>query len=415
MKKNIVAMLLAGGVGSRLNILVRQRAKPAIVFGATYRIIDFTMSNIANSNIDVVGVLTQYKPLSLMEHIDNGRPWDLFGRTRLVEILPPKTGEEMSDWYKGTSDAVYQNLGFINDFAPELVLVVSGDHIYHMDYNPLIRYHLEKKADATICLINVLKKDAHHFGIADIDSKGRIVKWAEKPKDPESDLASMGVYLFNKNILISSLNRSARTNGVDFAKDVIPAMLKENKVFGFIFKGYWRDVGTIDAYWNANMDILRKDSGLTIKNWRIKTNTSAKGEIGDRPSSYFSQSCLISRSLIARGCIVEGQVKNSLLSPGVRVHRNTVITDSIIFHDTEIGSKSNIQKCIIDKSVTIGNAVIIGTGNPVQNKKFPVHLHTGLTIVGKNANIHSDIKIGKNCIIRPGAEVLKDCCSGNTV
>lgn len=401
MKKNIIAMLLAGGVGSRLNILVRQRAKPAIPFGAIYRIIDFTMSNIARSNIDVVGVLTQYKPLSLMEHIDNGRPWDLFGRTRLVEILPPKTGEDISDWYKGTSDAVYQNIGFIEDFSPELALIVSGDHIYHMNYNELISYHKKKKAEATICLINVPIKEAHHFGIAEVNNENKILKWTEKPEEPKSNLASMGVYLFNKDVLIHTLNYVAKEGGLDFAKDIIPVMLKTNSVFGFDFSGYWRDVGTIDAYWNANMDILKKKSKLTIQDWNIKTNHSAKGEIGDRPSTYFSRGSKVSNSLIARGCIIEGQVQNSILSPGVRIHKNAIIFDSIVFHDTLIGSKSVVRKCIVDKSVNIGNSVIIGYGDSVPNKNFPNQLNTGITIIGKKASISSNTKIGKNSIINP--------------
>lgn len=409
-------MLLAGGVGSRLNILARQRAKPAIPFGAIYRIIDFTMSNIADSSIDVVGVLTQYKPLSLMGHLDSGKPWDLFGRTRLVEILPPKTGEEISDWYKGTSDAVYQNLGFIQDYSPHLVLVVSGDHIYHMDYKELVAYHVEKKADATLCLITVPLEDAHHFGIAQINSEGRIVQWVEKPEKPPSNLASMGVYLFNAEILATTLLRVAKRGGVDFAQDVFPFMLRKNRVYGYALSGYWRDVGTIDAYWNANMDILRKHSGLQIDAWHVKTNHSVKGEIGDRPSAYFGPHSKVSNSLIARGCIIEGHVHNSILSPGVKTHRDAVISDSIIFHDTTVGEKSIIENCIVDKVVTIGDSVIIGQGKCVPNKKFPSHLFSGISIVGKKAIIPSLCHIGKNCIVNPGITVeRKSMRSGTTI
>jgi len=286
MKKNIIAMLLAGGVGSRLNVLVRKRAKPALPFGAIYRIIDFTLSNIANSNIDVVGVLTQYKPLSLMEHIDGGRPWDLFGRTRLVEILPPKTGEEISDWYKGTSDAVYQNLGFVDDYDPELVLIVSGDHIYSMDYNKIIAFHRAQKAHATISLIRVPFENIRHFGIAKTNASGRIIDWVEKPKTASSNLASMGIYVFNKKILTKRMVEAAKNSGTDFARDIIPLMLRKDRVYGFVFEGYWRDVGTIHSYWCANMDMLDKKSGLSIKEWSIKTNLSARGRVGDRPSAY---------------------------------------------------------------------------------------------------------------------------------
>jgi glucose-1-phosphate adenylyltransferase len=416
--KDIIAMLLAGGVGSRLNILARHRAKPAIVFGGIYRIIDFTMSNVANSLIDVVGVLTQYKPLSLMVHLENGRPWDLFGRTRIVEILPPKTGEEISDWYKGTSDAVHQNLGFIEDFSPELVLVVSGDHIYHMNYNELISFHKEKNAEATICLIRVPLKDASQFGLAEIDDAKRIINWTEKPLEPKTDLASMGVYIFNKDVLVKIVTEVAQRGGVDFAKDVVPVFLKRKKVYGFEFRGYWRDVGTIDAYWNANMDMLRKNSGLTIEDWKIKTNLSVKGEVGDRPSTYFGRWAEIRNSLIARGCVIEGTVQNSILSPGVKISQNTTVSDSIIFHDTMIRSGSVIEKCIIDKSVTIKENIHIGEGPSIPNKKFPHHLFTGITLIGKGATIGSHMTIGKNCIIEPDALLdkmsRKDIRSGTT-
>lgn len=419
MKKEIIALLLAGGVGSRLNILVRKRAKPAIPFGGIYRIIDFTMSNIANSNIDVVGVLTQYKPLSLMEHIDNGRPWDLFGRTRLVEILPPKTGEESSDWYKGTSDAVYQNFGFVEDFSPDLVLIVSGDHIYHMNYNILLNFHKEKQAEATICLIRVPKEQAHHFGIAVIDENNRIIDWEEKPLKPKANLVSMGVYLFNEKVLSQTLIGSAKKSGADFAKDVIPIMLKNNRVFGFEFDGYWRDVGTLEAYWDTNMDILRPGSGLNIEDWQIKTNLSVRGEIGDGPSTYFGRRAKVTNSLVARGSVIEGIVRNSIISPGVRIYKNTVVNDSIIYHDVVIGADTVIKKSIVDKIVAIGETVQVGEGESIPNHEFPTHLYTGITVIGKGAKIPAGTKIGKNCIINPGQDLaqtdFKNISSGTTI
>ncbi len=399
MKKEIIAMLLAGGMGSRLNILVRKRAKPAIPFGAIYRIIDFTLSNVANSKIDVVGILTQYKPLSLMEHIDSGRPWDLFGRTRLAEILPPKTGEAISDWYKGTSDAVYQNIGFVEDYSPELVLVVSGDHIYSMDYDRVIAFHREHKADATVCLIRVPYSDVRHYGIAETDNKSRITNWVEKPQTAKSNLASMGIYLFNRKPLTKALNKAAKHAGTDFAKDVIPLMLQKKRVYGFAFDGYWRDVGTIHSYWQTNMDMLDSNSGLCINDWSIKTNLSAKGEVGDRPSAYISRNSRISNSLIARGCVIEGSVTNSILSPGVRVARNARVIDSIIFHDTSIGDHSTIRCSIIDKQVKVGASVEIGGGKLIANRKSPKHLASGITLVGKLAQIDAGIAIGKNCVI----------------
>ncbi|MCX7995895.1 MAG: sugar phosphate nucleotidyltransferase, partial [candidate division WOR-3 bacterium] len=407
-------------VGSRLSILARMRAKPAIPFGGIYRIIDFTMSNIANSGIDVAGVLTQYKPLSLMEHIDNGRPWDLFGKTRLVEILPPKTGEEISDWYKGTSDAVYQNLDFVEDFSPDMVLILSGDHIYHMDYNELKKYHQTKKADVTISLIRVPLEQAHQFGIAELDKTSRIIKWVEKPKRPRSNLASMGIYIFNTPVLKYGLIESARRGGVDFAKDVIPLLLKEKfRVSGYEFTGYWRDVGTIDAYWNCNMDLLRKDSGLKIEEWNIRTNIFVRGEIGAKPPAYIGRNARISNSLISSGCVIEGWIENSILSPGVIVKKGAKIVDSIVFHNAVIQENVSLLKVIVDKNVKIGKETVIGHGELIPNRKLGVNLSTGITVIGKNANIPDKFVIGKNCIISPGADLgtykLRKIASGSVL
>lgn len=408
MKKELIALLLAGGVGSRLSILARLRAKPAIPFGGIYRIIDFTMSNVANSNIDVVGVLTQYKPLSLMEHIDNGRPWDLFGKTRLVEILPPKTGEEISDWYKGTSDAVYQNFGFIEDFSPELVLILSGDHIYYMDYNEMRDYHMRKKADVTISFIRVPFEQAHHFGIARLDKNGRIIEWMEKPKKPKSNLASMGIYIFNTKILKNALIESAEKGGVDFAKDVIPLILKKKlRVFGYEFNGYWRDVGTIDAYWNCNMDLLRKDSGLDIEYWNIRTNLFVRGEIGAKPSAYMGRYSRVLNSLISSGCVIEGIVENSVLSPGVVIEEGARVIDSVIFHNTIVKKNAVLLKAIIDKNVKVGRKAFIGYGESLPNTVLGMNLSTGISVIGKNAVIPEGTIIGKNCIISSGIDLSK--------
>jgi glucose-1-phosphate adenylyltransferase len=415
MTKDIIALLLAGGVGSRLNILAGHRAKPAIPFAAIYRIIDFTLSNISISDIDVVGVLTQYKPLSLMEHIDNGRPWDLSGRTRQVEILPPQTGEESSDWYKGTSDAVYQNMGFIETLSPKLILIVSGDHIYHMNYNDIIRFHRERKAAATVCLIEVPSQTAHQFGIAEVNAESIITRWIEKPQNPQSNLASMGIYLFDANILTKTLHRVADEKGTDFAKHVIPHMIHNVRVCGYRFNGYWRDVGTIEAYWRANMDVFDSQSGLDIARWSVKTNQSFKGEIGDRPPSHICKTAQISNSIFGRGCTIEGTVTNSVLSPGVRVHENAVVANSIVFHDTVIDTHVSIEKCIIDKGVKIESSTKIGQGLSTVNKKFPNHLSSGITVIGKRARIMSRMTIGKNCIIFPDATVTRDVRSGETV
>lgn len=403
MKKEIIAMLLAGGTGSRLSVLVSKRAKPALPFGAIYRIIDFTLSNIANSNIDVVGVLTQYKPLSLMEHIDGGRPWDLFGRTRIAEILPPKTGEEVADWYKGTSDAIFQNIGFVEDYAPELVLIVSGDHIYSMDYNQLTEHHRARNADATVCLIRVPQHEVHHYGIAETDGEGRITDWIEKPKTARSNLASMGVYVFNRQPLIDALHSAARAGENDFARHIVPRMLEKKNVFGFTFEGYWRDVGTIPAYWQSNMDLLQAGSGLAITDWRVKTNLSAKGEIGDRPSAYIGRGARVTASVFARGCVIEGEVTNSVLSPGVKIGRGARVADSIIFHDTTVGAGAAIERSIIDKQVKVGDSAVIGRTAP--GPKGQARARAGISVIGKGAEIAAGVEIGGNCVIQPDARV----------
>jgi glucose-1-phosphate adenylyltransferase len=415
MKKDIVALLLAGGVGSRLNILARHRAKPAIVFGGVFRIIDFTLSNIANCGIETVGVLTQYKPLSLMEHIDHGRPWDLFGRTRLVEVLPPKTGEASSDWYKGTSDAVFQNISFIDDYEPDIVLVVSGDHIYHMDYRTVITQHYATNADVTICLVQVPHEQAHQFGLATMGRKNRINGWAEKPSRPQSNLASMGVYVFNTMILKKALRSAAQRRGTDFARDVLPGLIRRKRVFGFIFADYWRDVGTLESYWQTNMDILDPRSGLALRSWNIKTNNHEKGEIGDRPSAQVGPEATITNSLVSRGCVVHGKIEHSVISPGVTIARNAYIKDSIIFQNVSIARNCSIEKCIIDKNVRIDRAAHIGVGSPARNRRFPRHMTNGLTIIGKGAFINKDRTIGKHCIITPGVTVDKNCRSGTTL
>lgn len=399
MKKQVMAMLLAGGVGTRLNILARHRAKPALPFAGVFRIIDFTLSNIANSGIDAVGILTQYKPLSLMDHIDKGRPWDLYGRTRLVEILPPKTGEASSDWYRGTSDAVYQNLNFVAEVDPSWVLIVSGDHIYNMDYQPLLDFHRQSGAAATICLIPVPEEQTHHFGIAVLDGDKRIVDWEEKPRHPRSDLASMGVYVFDREALGYYLARAARSGGFDFAKDVIPAMLRQERVCGYRFDGYWRDVGTVDAYWEANMDVLNDRVDPSLSTWNVRTNLTAIGEVGDQPAAKVGSRASVVNAMISRGCVIQGTVRNSILSPGVVVERGAVVEDSVVFHDAVIQERATVARAIIDKKSVLGAGVIIGAGPATPNEKYPSHLSTGITLVGKGVTVPPGLRVGQNCIL----------------
>ena len=394
-----LAMLLAGGVGSRLNVLASLRAKPAVPFGGIYRIVDFTLSNIMNSGLNNVGILTQYKPYSLMKHVGTGVPWDLVGRKRGAKILPPKTGEKDSDWYQGTADAIYQNLSYIKSHSPEQVLILSGDHIYHMDYRAMLNFHKQNKADLTIAVREVPIENAHQFGIANTDHKNKIVSWEEKPEQPKSNLASMGIYIFNADFLIDSLENRG---GHDFGKNIIPDSIYNHTVMAFPFKGYWQDVGTIQSYWDTNMDLLNPQSNLNMQEWHIRTNMEEEGHLGDRPPSYISNSAKVSNSIISSFCKIEGEVYNSVLSPGVRVARNAVIRDSVIMHDSHIGESSYLDKVIVDKNVIIDSHCKIGVGeNKFPNIEFPDHLSTGITVLGKKSYIPSNVIIEKNCIINP--------------
>jgi len=390
-------LLLAGGVGSRLNILVSHRAKPAVPFGGMYRIIDFTLSNIANSRLTNVAILTQYKPLSLMDHIGNGSSWDLSGRSRSTKILPPKTGEKEWDWYKGTADAVRQNLDFFTSKNYKNVLVLSGDHIYHMDYRSMLRFHHEHGAKVTISMLEVPWEETNQFGTGIIDKKYRIIEWEKKSPHAKSNLASMGIYVFDRDYLVELLEA---TKEIDFGHHIIPNALKEGSVFAYPFDGYWRDVGTVQAYWDANMDILDAASGLSPETWKIMTNLSTKGIPYDRPPIKVSKTGLIINSVISPGCIISGKVENCVLSPGVVVEENASVKDSIVMHDTIIKEGAHLERCVIDKKVFIGKKSHIGIGNStVINRLFPDHINTGLTLIGKYAVIPEDVKIGTNCII----------------
>ncbi|OPY66778.1 MAG: Glucose-1-phosphate adenylyltransferase [Syntrophorhabdaceae bacterium PtaU1.Bin034] len=397
--RKVVAILLAGGVGSRLNILVQYRAKPAVPFGGIYRIIDFTLSNIANCGLTRVAVLTQYKPLSLMDHIGDGSAWDLAGRTRGISILPPKTGEKDWDWYKGTADAVRQNLSFVASGQYSEVLILSGDHIYCMDYWPLVQSHRDRGAQVTIGMLPVPWEETRHFGTGTIDGQNRIVDWEEKSPKARSNLASMGIYVFDRAYLVQSLSE---TRDEDFGKQIIPKALGETSVYAHIFEGYWRDVGTIQAYWDANMDLLKPESGLTPEICGIRTNQIAEGLPYDRPPAKVSASACPVNSAISPGCIISGGVQNSILSPGVVIEEGALVKDSIIMHDCLIRRGTRVERSIVDKEVRIGEGSIVGSGNTgITNARFPDHVYSGLTLIGKKATIPPKARIGTNCIIYP--------------
>ncbi len=349
---NVATMLLAGGQGSRLKLLTQEIAKPAVCFGGKYRIIDFTLSNAANSGINNIGILTQYKPFELNAHIGIGESWDFDRNTGGLRILPPFMRETKGKWYTGTANAIYQNIEYIDSLNPKYVLVLSADHIYKMDYRELLKYHIEKCADVTIAAIEVPWEEAHKFGILNVDSGNKIVEFDEKPENPKNNMASMGIYMFNWDILIYYLqkdNKDKRSEH-DFGKNVLPLMLNEgNKMYAWIFKGYWRDVGTVQSYWEASMDLLDKNSGFNLydRDWRIYTRTK------HLPPQYIGDRSVINNSLISEGCIINGEVNNSIISSGVIIEEGATVNYSVVFNNAVI--KKGV---VLDKAIVLENTVV---------------------------------------------------------
>lgn len=375
--KKWVAMLLAGGQGSRLRELTSDLAKPAVPFGGKYRIIDFTLSNCTHSGIDTVGVLTQYRPHILNSYIGNGRPWDLDRNNGGVSMLPPYQGKDGGEWYKGTANAVYQNFHFIDHNDPEYVLVISGDHIYKMDYNKMLENHIEKDAHATIAVIEVPWEEANRFGIMNTNEADQIIEFDEKPKNPKSNLASMGVYLFNwkhlKKYLTEDEQDSSSSN--DFGKDIIPKMLDDGaNLQAYRFKDYWKDVGTIESLWEAHMDLLEEPSVFELgdHNWQIYAGNA------NHPPQFISKEASVKQSLVNEGCLVFGQVEHSVLSYNVQVGSGTIVKDSVIMPNVKIGNNVTIEKAII------GSGTVIEDGAVIRDSQ------QGLTLIGENQQISSE-------------------------
>lgn len=379
-KKEIVAMILAGGQGSRLGVLTKKLAKPAVPFGGRYRIIDFTLSNCSNSGIHTVGVLTQYQPLELNSHIGIGSPWDLDRRDGGVFILPPYQEEKGGNWYKGTANAIYQNMPFIDNYDPEYVLILSGDHIYKMDYSEMLDYHKEKEADATIAVIEVPLKEASRFGIMNTKEDLSIYEFDEKPKLPKSNKASMGIYIFNWKVLKKFLkeDENDKDSSNDFGKNIIPKMLNEGKrMYAYPFKGYWKDVGTIESLWEANMDLIREDNELNIhdSHWKVYSVNPV------RPAQYIGPNALVKGSLVVDGCAVFGELRNSVIFSGVYIGKNSKVENSVIMPNTKIGDNVIINNAIIGSDVIIRKECVIGDGSKV-------------TVVGAGQEIKSGSTIG---------------------
>jgi glucose-1-phosphate adenylyltransferase len=376
-KKECVAMLLAGGQGSRLYTLTEQTAKPAVQFGGKYRIIDFPMSNCVNSGIYTVGVLTQYQPLVLNEYIGNGEPWDLDRVASGVRVLPPYQGSNGADWYKGTANAIYQNLNFIDRYDPDYVLILSGDHIYKMDYSKMLKQHKETGADCTIAVLDVPLDQASRFGIMNTDADNRILEFEEKPAHPKSTKASMGIYIFNRTLLEEYLIRDEAdpNSSKDFGKNVIPAMLNDGcRMFAYAFEGYWKDVGTIGSLWEANMDLLGSDPAFRLHDpaWRIYFRNNAE------PPHLIGDFARVTNSLITEGCEIQGVVENCVLSAGVKVARGAYVKDSVIMSNVTIGEGATVNYSIVDSDTEIGAGSVIG-----RTKSTPENIAlvgSGLTI-----------------------------------
>ena len=390
-------MILAGGRGKRLSILTQKRAKPAVPFAGKYRIIDFPLSNCANSGVSTVGVLTQYRPRSLNDHIRIGAPWDLDRRHGGVWLLHPYERQTEMEYYAGTADAIQQNFDFIRHNTPDVVLILAGDHIYKMNYDDLITFHTLKQADLTIATLQVPIEEASRFGMLATDAAYQVVSFEEKPLQPKGTLASMGIYVFNTEALSEALLTDTKdpNSDHDFGKNIIPKMIAGNyRVFACPFTDYWVDVGTVQAYWEAHMDLLVDDPQLNLldRNWVIHTVSE------ERPPVNIRTGALVSHSLITDGCVIEGTVEYSVLSPGVRVARGAVVRNSIVLTDCDIRAGAVVDRGIIDKQTVVGENAHVGHGadyspNPLGD------LVTGITLVGKNAHIRPGTKIGRNCVI----------------
>ena len=392
-RKECIAMLLAGGQGSRLMVLTEETAKPAVPFGGKYRIIDFPLSNCVNSGIDTVGILTQYQPLELNDYIGNGQPWGLNSNYGGVHVLPPYQKSQKTEWYKGTANAIYQNIHFIDRYDPEYVLILSGDHIYKMDYSKMLAFHEKKKSDCTIAVLDVPLEEASRFGIMNADDNDKIYEFEEKPKKPKSTKASMGVYLFNWKVLKEYLimDEEDEKSSNDFGKNVIPALLRDNKkLFAYSFDGYWKDVGTIKSLWEANMDLLNPDVPFNLKDrdFKIYARNYAK------PSSFIAKSSDITNSYIAEGCVIKGKVTNSIISTGCIVEEGAEISDSIVMPNSKVEKSANIKYAIIGEESIVGQNAKIG-----DKPEFYDESEWGISVVGKGKTIKKNSTVKVNEIV----------------
>lgn len=407
-KKEMIAMLLAGGQGSRLGVLTSKVAKPAVAFGGKYRIIDFPLSNCINSGVDTVGVLTQYQPLRLNTHIGIGIPWDLDRNVGGVTVLPPYEKVGKTEWYTGTANAIYQNLAYMESYNPEYVLILSGDHIYKMDYEVMLDFHKAHNADVSIAVMPVPQEEASRFGIVVADEDGKIKEFQEKPKEPKSNLASMGIYIFTWKALKEALVTLSEQSNCDFGKHVIPYCHEKGETLvAYEYNGYWKDVGTLGSYWEANMELIDiiPEFNLYEEFWKIYTTNDIL------PPQYISAESVIERSLIGDGSEIYGQVYNSIIGCGVTIEQGAVVRDSIIMQGSVIKAGAVVDRAIIAENAVIGENAQLGIGEDIPNKVKPAVYSFGLAVIGENAVIPPNVRIGKNTAVT-GATVPEDYPNG---
>jgi glucose-1-phosphate adenylyltransferase len=392
-------MILAGGLGSRLCLLSEKRAKPAVPFGGKYRIIDFTLSNCVNSGIFDIGILTQYRPLSLRDHIGLGRAWDLDRKRGGVELLQPFQGWAESDWYRGTADAIHQNWDRVTEREAEHVLILSGDHVYRMDYRPMIEAHLQRGADATVAITEVPLAQASQFGVVRTDAAGWITGFLEKPKNPPSGKISMGVYVFRAAALREAMERDAlRDTSHDFGKNIVPDLVDGGRVLAYPAYGYWQDIGTLDSFYRANLDLLSPEPPFPLQDarWPIFTPST------EYPPARMGARAHVRASIVTHGTIVNGTVERSILFPGVVVEEGAVVRDSIVMSESWIGPRAELDRCILDKRVHVGRGAKVGVGAADRpNRSCPEHLSSGITIVGKASRVPEGLLVGRNVRVAP--------------